>query len=144
MSILTKQPVRLIPPTPAQIETVTDVLEYRWASNAIMVQDRYTQAIERDDHNAASKWALAGAISTDKILVLKGRPTEITGHLHAHRHDIGPLMNKLASALRPVARPAFHSPITRVEVGNEPRHDAPLTPIDAASNVQLADIVVKG
>ena len=94
-------PAKLPPPTTAQIANVTDVLEHRWSSNAIMVQDRYTQAIERDDHNAASKWALAGAISTDKILVLKGRPTDIVGHVHAHRHDLGDVMEKLASALRP-------------------------------------------
>ena len=93
-------PAKLTPPTVAQIESVTDVLEHRWSSNALMVQDRYTQSIERDDHNAAAKWALAGAISTDKILVLKGRPTEIVGHVHAHRHDIGSLMDRLARVVR--------------------------------------------
>ena len=102
-------PAKLPAPTTAQIANVTDVLEHRWSSNAIMVQDRYTQAIERDDHNAASKWALAGAISTDKILVLKGRPTDIVGHVHAHRHDLSQVMDKLASALRPVARLDPHS-----------------------------------
>ena len=95
-------PAKLAPPTVAQIEAVTDVLEHRWSSNALMVQDRLTHAIERDDHNAAAKWALAGGISTDKVLVLKGRPTDIVGHVHAVRHEIGPLMDRLARVLRPV------------------------------------------
>ena len=94
-------PARLPAPTTAQIGAVTDVLEHRWSSNALLIQDRLTQAIERDDHNAASKWALGGAISTDKILVLQGRPTAIVGHLHAHRHELSQVMDKLAIALRP-------------------------------------------
>ena len=91
---------RLPAPTPAQIASVTDVLEHRWSSNALMMQDRLTQAIERDDHNAVAKWSLGGAIATDKILVLQGRPTAYVGHVHAHRHELGPIMEKIASALR--------------------------------------------
>ena len=98
-------PAKLSSPTVAQIEAVTDVLEHRWSSNALMVQDRLTHAIERDDHNAAAKWALAGGISTDKVLILKGRPTDIVGHVHAVRHEIGPLMDRLARVLRPELRP---------------------------------------
>ncbi len=130
-------PARLPAPTPAQITGVTDVLEHRWASNALMVQDRYTQAIERDDHNAASKWALAGAISTDKILVLKGRPTDIVGHVHAHRHDLGDVMDKLARAVRtrglgpvmePVAHPVAHlDPHPTIIVASPSADDASLT-----------------
>ena len=130
---LTKAPGKLVPPTPAQITAVTDVLEHQWASNALMVQTRYTQAIERDDHNAASKWALAGAISTDKILVLKGRPTDIIGHVHAHRHDLSTVMDKLATALRPalapVIRPALTSPTMAGSL--DQANDAVLTPANA-------------
>src|SRR3990167_10508961 len=127
-------PARLPAPTPAQITAVTDILEHRWSSNALMVQDRYTQAIERDDHNAASKWALAGAISTDKILVLKGRPTDIIGHVHAHRHDLSAVMDKLATALRPardipVIRPALTSPTMAGSL--DQANDAVLTPANA-------------
>lgn len=92
-------PATLSVPTPAQITAVTDVLEHRWSSNAIMVQDRLTQAIDRDDAASAQKWAIAGGISTEKVLLLKGRPTEIMGHFHAHRHELGPLVGKLARAL---------------------------------------------
>ena len=124
---LTKTPGKLVPPTPAQITAVTDVLEHQWASNALMVQTRYTQAIERDDHNAASKWALAGAISTDKILVLKGRPTDIIGHVHAHRHDLSAVMDKLAMALRPAQITSIQTESERSTVGryaSDSEHDA--------------------
>ena len=92
----------LKPPTQAQIATVTDGLEYKWSHNALAIQDRLTQAVELGQAADAQKWAIAGGISTEKVLLLKGRPTEITGHVHAHRHDIGPLMDRLAHALRPV------------------------------------------
>ena len=92
-------------PTQADIAQVTDILENRWSRSAMLVLDRYEQSIWRNDHNAAYKWALAGAINTDKILVLKGRPTDIVGHLHAHRHEMSDVMDKLAGALRgPVPR----------------------------------------
>ena len=109
----------LKPPTVSEIAAVTDVLEHKWSSNALLVQERYTQAIERDDHNAASKWALASAISTDKVLVLKGRPTEIVGHVHQHRHELGKVMDKLANALRPdrylgLSQPAVGNPSSPV------------------------------
>ena len=131
---------RLPAPTTAQIGAVTDVLEHRWSSNALLIQDRLTQAIERDDHNAASKWALGGAISTDKILVLQGRPTAIVGHLHAHRHELSQVMDKLAIALRPqqsvsimtqpigpVPSPAIYSSITPIQVGNDSAQIPPST-----------------
>ena len=124
---------RLPAPTPAQIASVTDVLEHRWSSNALMMQDRLTQAIERDDHNAASKWSLGGAIATDKILVLQGRPTAYVGHVHAHRHELGPVFEKIASALRsprevPVPLPdphrviITHSPLVALGTDDATQH----------------------
>ncbi len=106
----------LKPPTPAQIDTVTDGLEYKWSHNALAIQDRLTQAVELGHAADAQKWAIAGGISTEKVLLLKGRPTEITGHLHAHRHELGPLLSRLDSLVRPgasmVVTPALplHSP----------------------------------
>ena len=88
------------PPTPAQIATVTDVLEHKWSSNALSIQDRLTQAIDAGDASSAQRWAISGGISTEKVLLLKGRPTEIIANLHAHRHELGPLMEKLAIAAR--------------------------------------------
>ena len=104
----------LRPPTQAQITAVTDGLEYKWSHNALAIQDRLTQAIELGNASDAQRWAVAGGISTEKVLLLKGRPMEITGHLHAHRHDLGAVMDKLALAARtlPVASgtPVSHSP----------------------------------
>ena len=95
----------LKPPTQAQIATVTDGLEYKWSHNALAIQDRLTQAVELGQAADAQKWAIAGGISTEKVLLLKGRPTEITGHFHAHRHELGPLMDRLAAIVRPVLSP---------------------------------------
>jgi hypothetical protein len=130
---LPAKPAKLPAPTPAQIAAVTDVLEHQWSSNALLMQERLTQAIERDDHNAASKWAVATAISTDKILVLKGRPTDIVGHVHAHRHELAEVMDKMSTALRQV-RSASSSAGSGIPVA--PSHALPLT-IDqgAARNV---------
>ena len=89
----------LKPPTPAQIGAVTDVLEHRWSHNALAIQDRLTEAVDLGLASDAQKWAIAGGISTEKVLLLKGRPTEITGHIHAHRHELGPLMDKLARSI---------------------------------------------
>ena len=90
---------RLKPPTPAQIGAVTDVLEHRWSYNALAIQDRLTEAVDLGLASDAQKWAIAGGISTEKVLLLKGRPTEITGHIHAHRHELAPLMDKLARSI---------------------------------------------
>jgi hypothetical protein len=75
-------------------------LEQRWSVNALGVQTRLHEAIERDDAPAAQKWAIAGGISTEKVLLMKGRPTEIVANLHAHRHDMSDVMDKLAGAAR--------------------------------------------
>ena len=46
--------------------------------------------------------AIKGGICTEKALLAAGQPTEVIGHLHAHRAEIGPLMDRLVSALGPV------------------------------------------
>lgn len=122
-------PPALRPPTQAQIATVTDGLEYKWSHNALAIQDRLTQAVEYGDASAAQKWAIAGGISTEKVLLMKGRPTELVGHIHAHRHDLGDVMEKLSRALRPATisvAPVVHldsftpkSTIPDVELGND-------------------------
>lgn len=84
-------------------ETLTGVLGHldeRWSRNALGVQQRFSEAVERDDASAAQKWAIAAGISTEKVLLMKGRPTEIVANLHAHRHEISDVMDKLAVAAR--------------------------------------------
>ena len=128
-------PPALRPPTQAQIATVTDGLEYKWSHNALAIQDRLTQAVEYGDASAAQKWAIAGGISTEKVLLMKGRPTELVGHVHAHRHELGDVMDKLARALRPATisvAPVPHPDLDRVKFTQSPQLvDAVLTSADA-------------
>ena len=37
-------------------------------------------------------------MTTDKLLVFAGRPTQIVANLHAHRHELGDIAAKLAIA----------------------------------------------
>ena len=48
--------------------------------------------------------SVAGAVSTEKTFLAAGQPTEIVANLHAHRHDLGPLMDRLQATLRGAAR----------------------------------------
>lgn len=56
--------------------------------------------------------AIAGGICTEKALLAAGQPTEIVANLHAHRHELGPLMDRLAQVMRvsPMVRPAVNLP----------------------------------
>ena len=83
--------------------SVMPALEDRWTQNAFYCQQRLSEALERNDHNAGKAWAWAGGVSTDKVIKLKEGPTAPIVHLHAHRHELGPLFDRLA-AMRPVAR----------------------------------------
>ena len=89
--------------TKADTAVVLEGLESRWSMNALDIQQRLSQAIDDGDAANAQRWAVAGGISTEKVLLLKGRPTEIVASLHAHRHELGPLFDRFA-ALRPVSR----------------------------------------
>ena len=104
----------LVPVTSAQAAQVLPLLEDKWSVNALGVQQRFAEAVERDDAAAAQKWAIAGGISTEKVLLMKGRPTEIVGNLHLHRHDMSQVMDKLAQAARVVqvhAKRGYHQPV---------------------------------
>ena len=92
------QPLRKA--TQADTAVVLDGLESRWSMNALDIQQRLSQAIDEGDAANAQRWAVAGGISTEKVLLLKGRPTEIVASLHAHRHEIGPLFDRLAQMAR--------------------------------------------
>ena len=93
-----------VAPTSAQVQQVLPELEQRWSINALSVQQRLHEAVERDDAASAQKWAIAGGISTEKVLLMKGRPTEIVANLHAHRHELGDIAAKLAIAASVQAR----------------------------------------
>ena len=94
----------LIPPLqPVSGETVANilpVLEERWSKAAIQCHQRALEAAETGNYNAANRWIWCAGVATDKVNALKGRPAEIIGHVHAHRHELMPLMDKLSTALR--------------------------------------------
>jgi hypothetical protein len=96
-------PPALPKPTSDEVAGVLGGLEHRWSVNALGVQQRFAEAIDRDDAASAQKWAIAAGISTEKVLLMKGRPTEIVANLHAHRHELSQVMDKLASAARVVS-----------------------------------------
>ena len=132
----------LHPVAPERILNVLPELEREWSARALELQQRAQEAADRGDHFAAQRWTWCAGVATDKTLLLKGRPTEITGHLHAHRHDLGDVMDKLASAARRLTEPIVGRVAHSHQVGDkviqviEARaHDASLPNIDAASSV---------
>jgi len=94
---------------------ILGTLEDKWTQRAVEIQQRLGEAVERGDHNEAQRWTWCAGVATDKIRDLKGRPPETIVHLHAHRHDLGPLFDRLAS-VRGVAHPqlAPTNSVTRV------------------------------
>lgn len=89
--------------SPAQVKAVLPELDEKWSRNALAIQERLTQAIDRDDAAAAQKWSISAGIASEKTLLMKGRPTEIVANLHAHRHDLSDVMEKMAKAARVVS-----------------------------------------
>lgn len=113
-----------------EVETV-------WRDRLFQFHQRSREALERGDHNAAQRWTWCAGVATDKLTNLKDRPTAgVVTHLHLHRHELSPALDRLASIMRgpaPVVERVVHSH----SVGSksiqviEPRYDAPLTVIDA-------------
>ena len=77
----------------------------------------------------AKALAIKGGICTEKALLAAGQPTEVIGHVHAHRHEMSGLMDRLVSALGPVTaqhlgypKPALPVPVpsTPTSPGVEP------------------------
>ena len=95
-----EQPKPLAYASPETVSAVLPNLEEQWSRNALGLQQRLRESIEANDALNAVRWATAGGISTDKTLLLKGRPTEIVANLHAHRHELVDVMDKLAIAAR--------------------------------------------
>ena len=45
-------------------------------------------------------YALAMAISIDKVALIQGWPTSVVAHLHEHRHEVSDIAGKLAQVAR--------------------------------------------
>ena len=107
-------------PTRDAVEHVLPELERSWSENALLTQQRIQQALERNDHNAAKAFAITGGVCTDKILAIKNGPAAPAIHLHAHRYELGGLMDRLAVAAKalPSARIVDMTPaLTKAEAG---------------------------
>ena len=81
-------------------------------------------AIRNNDHNSSQdvkNYALAMAISIDKMGLIQGWPTQVVAHLHEHRHEVG----NVASKLSEVARRMQAQP--RVTLAQDTGHDDMVT-----------------
>ncbi len=100
-----KEGVNFLPaPTAEKVANVIPELTDKWSRTTLMALHRLEEAIAGDDGLGAKYWATAAGIGTDKIMPLKGMPTQIVSNLHAHRHEIGDVMDKLAVAARVLTR----------------------------------------
>lgn len=61
--------------------------------------------------------SIAGGIATEKALLAAEQPTEIVANLHAHRHEVGPLLERLARVMNvsPVLRPVIDARLLPVK-----------------------------
>ena len=115
-------------------------VENVWRDRLFQFHQRSKEALERGDHNAAQRWTWCAGVATDKLTGLKDRPTNgVVTHLHLHRHEIGPALDRLAAIMRapqPVVERVTHlhhvgsKPITVIE----PRYDALPQPNAAPSH----------
>ncbi len=83
--------------------------KYNLEHHIALLQDRSIMCAERAGiptlkSNEVRDYAIASGIFQDKFQLLLNRPTEITAHLHAHRHEIHDLGKKLAIALEMMDR----------------------------------------
>lgn len=107
-----------------------DELVAGWQQSALGVLDEI-ELRRREGTLTPRDWkdlTIAGGVSTEKALLAAGQPTEIVANMHAHRHDVSPLMDKLAAAARVLVT---HQRRDRVKITQSPAaDDAPLTHID--------------
>ena len=52
----------------------------------------------------AKNYALTAAISTDKLAMVQGWPTQVIAHLHEHRHQVASVADKLAQVARTIGQ----------------------------------------
>ncbi len=90
--------VKVPPPVKRAVNEVLEQLGDDWGENALAIQKRLAGAIEANDHNAGKAWSVAGAVATEKVLLVNDRPTSIVANVHAHRYQIEGVMAMLALA----------------------------------------------
>jgi hypothetical protein len=81
-----------------------------WQDNAFRLQQRLQQSIEEDDATKTKAYAIANGIATEKVLLLAGRPTQLSAHIH----EIRPTLPEVAARLAKLAaRVVSESPNVR-------------------------------
>lgn len=75
----------------------TATLEEKWQHNLDLALDRMREALmDQYGTRDAKDLAVAAGIATEKHLLLSGKPTAIVAGLTEHRHEIGPIMARMA------------------------------------------------
>jgi hypothetical protein len=89
--------------TPAQRGNIIDELDQRWCAHALNNLQRAEEATAAGKSFDARNFTWAAGVSTDKVFAIREIPTDTVRHLHAHRVDMGPMLDKLAAASRVLA-----------------------------------------
>ena len=81
-----------------QGEYIAGGFKYIW----LQALNDYRRRAESGELTAqdAKNYALTAAISTDKLAMVQGWPTQVIAHLHEHRHQVGAVADKLAAVAR--------------------------------------------
>ena len=81
-----------------QGEYIAGGFKFMW----LQALDEYRRQAESGKLTAqdAKNYALTAAISTDKLAMVQGWPTQVIAHLHEHRHQVASVADKLASVAR--------------------------------------------
>ena len=84
-----------------QGEYIAGGFKFMW----LQALNDYRARAERGELTAqdAKNYALTAAISTDKLAMVQGWPTQVIAHLHEHRHQVAGVADKLASVARALA-----------------------------------------
>jgi hypothetical protein len=86
--------------SPAQRGNIIDELDQRWCAHALNNLQRAEEATAAGKSFDARNFTWAAGVSTDKVFAIREIPTDTVRHLHAHRVDLAPMLDKLAAASR--------------------------------------------
>ena len=85
-----------------QGEYIAGGFKFMW----LQALDDYRRRAESGELTAqdAKNYALTAAISTDKLAMVQGWPTQVIAHLHEHRHQVAGVADKLAQVARTIGQ----------------------------------------
>lgn len=77
----------------------------QWLYLDTLKQAQEDQANDQLSYNDRRQVAITLAVCVDKALLLSGQPTAIVAGVHAHRHELGAVADKLAAVARALDGP---------------------------------------